>query len=249
MLIFVVFFVTQCKRAENPCTGMLQPRAEFGIKEVLSDTAFYTDTAFADNTINFCALLPYKSVQWKIGDDPREFAGTSFNLNFPDELGTFDIAFTGKTDANPACFPGDNGSYSGTKQITIVEQLDKATLTRSPLTGSYSGAFDDNPHDIFTVRIDYFDSAKYNTSITGTKNFYWISNMPKGYIDSTSSRALAYPELRNGMLPEMGYKCLQFGDITSQVKGRGFAQLVNNTLKVYYNNILTGRRIFTGKRI
>ena len=107
------------------------------------------------------------------------------------------------------------------------------------MVGSYKGAYKESPQDSFTVRIDYFDSSKYDATMTGSKNFYWISNIPKGYVDTTSSSAIAYPELRHGMSPEMGYKCLQFGDLGNILMGRGFATLRNDSLIIYYNHILT----------
>jgi hypothetical protein len=239
----------RCKKDMNPCAGLPQPKADFAFKEVLSDTAFYADTIFADNPVNFVALRPYKSLLWKVGSDPRDFTTQDFYLNFPNFLGTIDVQFTGHNDANPFCFAGDSGVYRGIKKLTIVEQVDKATLTMSPLVGKYRGAFNTTPNDIFTVRIDYFDSAKYNSSITGSKNFYWISNIPKGYIDSTSSTATTYPELRNGMYPEMGYKSLTFGDGANILMGRGKGELFGDTLKIYYQHIYNGKKIFIGKRI
>ena len=146
------------------------------------------------------------------------------------------------------CFPGDKGVYSARKRLTIVEQFDKTRITISPMVGSYKGAFKETPKDTFTVTINYFDSAKYNPSFTGTQNFYWISNIPKGYQELGTIEAQFYPELRNGMRPVMGYKCLQFGDMGQMKKGEGFGELKHDTLIIYYANLQTGRNTFIGKR-
>lgn len=247
----LILLICSCKKKHdlNPCEGLTSPKAEFAFKEILTDTAFYSDTIFRDNYVNFVALKNYNSVSWKIGDDPRAFTSSNFTLSFVNDLSTFNVNFTGIATPNTQCFPNDNGTYQGIKQLTIVEQFDKATLTISPLVGRYRGAFTNSPNDTFTVRINYFDSAKYDVTMTGNKNFYWISNIPKGFIDSTSSTAYAYPELRNGMSVEMGYKSLQFGIFSNVQRGRGFAILSNDSLKIYYTHIQTGRKLFVGKRI
>jgi hypothetical protein len=247
-LAFLLIITTafHCKKDVNPCEGLVAPKADFAFKEVLTDTAFFADTVFGDNPVMFTASRPYKSVLWKVGDDPREFTNSSFSLIFYPFLGSLDVRFTGRNDANPFCFPGDSGVYRGSKQLTIVEQVDRATLTVSPLVGRYRGAFNTNPNDSFTVRIDYFDSAKY-VSILGMRNFYWVSNIPRGFI--TSTNAGIFPELKNGMNPEMGYKCFSFGDAGDIVTGKGFGEFNNGILKIYYQHQQTGRKIFIGSRI
>lgn len=252
-LLFLAFILViySCGKKPylNPCEGLKQPVAEFAFKEMLTDTAFYADTIFRDNYVDFVALKNYKSVLWKIGSDPRDFTSADFNLSFINDLGTINIVFTGKNEPNTQCFPADNGTYQGSRPLTIVEQFEKPTLTISPLVGRYKGAFTNTPNDTFTVRIDYFDSTKYDVTMTGNKNFYWISNIPKGFIDSTSSISYEYPELRNGMSVEMGYKSLRFGDITDIQRGRGFGNLIKDTLTIYYNHPQTGRKLFIGKKI
>lgn len=249
-LSFVILMAFRCKKDVNPCVGLAPPTADFAIQEVFIDTAFSSDTVFRNNTINFTALRQYNSVLWKVGNDPRDFTTHSFNLFFPNFLGTIAVQFRGTGNANPLCFPGDSGIYNGTKRVTIVEQFDRATLTKSPLVGQYRGSFKTQPNDSFTIQIEYFDSAKYDISTMGSKNFYWISNIPRGYIDSTSEPARQYPELRNGMRPSMGYKSLVFGDYGAPSQGRGYGALVGrDTLNVYYKNVHTGIKIFTGRRI
>jgi hypothetical protein len=135
----------------------------------------------------------------------------SFDLSFYGTLGTVPITFTGNKQPNTTCFPQDNGVYTATRNVTLVEQFDKSVITLSPLRGKYFGAFTDTPLDTFTIRIDYFDSLKYNTGLTGTKNFYWLSNFPKGYL-GTTTQAVVYPELNYGRDIEMGYKCFNAGD-------------------------------------
>lgn len=250
LLYLAAHLLPGCKKRpiSDPCNGVPPPGAEFKIKENLRDTSFFADSVYRNNRVSFEATRTYDSTVWKVGDDPRSFHKPSFNLSFVNFLGTIDVFLTARTTPNQRCFPGDDGVYTASKRLTVLEQFDKPGLSISPLVGSYKGAFKETPTDTFTVSINYFDSAKYDVSMTGVKNFYWISNMPKGYRDTTSSPALAYPELRNGMVAEMGYKCFQFGNLGSTGKGLGFAELKQDTLIIYYNHIQTGRKTFFGKR-
>jgi hypothetical protein len=245
-LAVILLMAFRCKKDMNPCAGLTDPKADFAFKEVLTDTAFFADTVYGDNPVQFAALQPYKSVLWKVGDDPRQFTNSSFSLIFYPFLGSLNVQFTGRSDANPFCFPGDSGVYRGAKQLTIVEQADRATLTISPMVGKYRGAFNTTPNDSFTISIDYFDSAKYSP-ILGLRNFYWISNMPKGFV--TTTNAGVFPELKNGMDIEMGYKCFEFGFFANITTGKGFGELQGGTIKIYYQHPQTGRTIFIGKRI
>jgi hypothetical protein len=234
----------------DPCEGLtVMPVANFAIKEVLSDTAFYSDTIFRDNGAEFVALDQYETVSWKVGNDTRNFTQSSFSLRFPNFLGSMNVKFTGTKKPNTLCFPADNGIYDGTKSLTVVEQVEKPNVTLSPLIGNYQGAYTDSPQDTFTVRIEYFDSLKYESQTTGSKNFYYVSNFPKGYTDSTSSYARAYPELRNGMFTEMGYKSLCFGHaaVINQGRAKGFLA-TKDSLKIYLYQAPASRRIFLGKR-
>jgi len=245
---FILILSCTDKHVEDPCQGKVQPVAEFTMKEIVGDTAFVADTVFNDNEVQFEALTQYQTVKWKVGNDPRDFTQPKFHLYFLNDLITISITFTGKNEPNKMCFPNDNGVYSGVKQLTTVEQFDKSILTLSPLIGRYKGYFTNNPSDTFTVRIEYFDSSKYDPSITGLKNFYWISNIPKGYKDSTSSNALEYPELSNGLPIEMGYKCFEFGISNADcVSGRGW--LSHDTLHVNYGGPAQCKKKFIGKRI
>ena len=245
---FLLILSCTDKHVENPCRDKVQPIAEFAIKEIVGDTAFVADTVFRDNAVQFEALTQYQTVKWKIGNDPRDFSQPKFQLYFFNDLTTIPITFTGTNQPNKMCFPNDNGVYSGVKQLTTVEQFDKSTLTLSPLVGRYRGYFTNNPSDTFTARIEYFDSSKYDPSITGLKNFYWISNIPKGYKDSTSSAALEYPELSYGLPIEMGYKCFEFGwSATNCNSGNGW--LSHDTLYVNYGSSIQCKKKFIGKRI
>lgn len=245
----IAIMAFRCKKDANPCIGLPRPEADFAIKETLRDTAFYADTIYGNNPARFESLRPYTSVVWKIGEDPRDFTSSSFSLPFNLFRGTIDAWFTGKSDPNPNCFPGDNGIYNGTKRLTIVEFSDTASLVVSPMVGSYRGSFNTTPNDTFTVRIEFFRNSRYDPVIMGGPTFYWISNIPKGYIDSTSEAARQYPELRNGMRPHMGYKCLQFGDIGDINMGMGMGELKGDTLMIYYHHIYGGRKVFTGRRV
>lgn len=246
-LLILAFTAFHCrKKVDDKCQGLLQPGADFAFKEVLSDTAFFADTVFADNPVQFTTRRPYKEQIWKIGSDPREFTNSSFSLLFSPFLGSINVQFTGRNDPNPFCFPGDSGIYRGKKSLTIVEQVDRGSLTTSPLTGRYRGSFNNTPGDSFTVRLEYYDSAKYSP-LLGMRNFYWISNIPQGYTNLTN--AGIFPELKNGMIPEMGYKCFSFGNASDIITGKGNGELVGELLKIYYSHPQTGRKIFTGKRV
>jgi hypothetical protein len=246
LIAFIILSGCRKHPDKNPCAGLTLPVAEFSIRETVGDTTFSADTIFRDNYVEFKSLSQYQSVLWKIGNDPRDFNSADFNLSFNNFLGSLLVSFTGKKIPNTLCFPNDNGEYKGTKNITLVEQLDKSTLTISPLVGKYKGYFTDNPSDMWTVRIDYFDSTKYDVSTTGSKNFYWISNIPKAFIDSTSESARQYPELRNGIRLDMGYKSFVF-QYNTCITGKGWLQ--NDTLYVNYGNNFCGRRQFIGKRL
>ena len=81
--------------------------------------------------------------------------------------------------------------------------------------------------------------------LTGSKNFYWFSNMPEGFIGETSA-SFVYPELRNGISIAMSYKCFSF-NYDSHHEGK--AGLSNDTLNINYGNNLVGKRNFIGKKI
>jgi hypothetical protein len=244
-LIFIINSGTSCrKKRDNPCEGITKPSGKFVLKEMIGDTAFTADTIFRDNYAQFQALDNYESVTWKLGSDPRVWTNPEFSLSFLTELGTIPINFTGRKSPNPQCFPGDNGINTSSRNLTMVEQAAKPYNTISPLVGTYLGYFTNAPSDKFTVRMEYFDSTKYDASITGSKNFYWFSNMPKGFV-STTNAAFAYPELKNGFSIEMGYKCFVF-NYDSYHQGK--AWLSNDTLYINYGDNLVGRKQFIGKK-
>ncbi|HMO62074.1 MAG TPA: hypothetical protein PKC39_07485 [Ferruginibacter sp.] len=251
-VVAFLLIISSCKKTpvKDPCLGLQPPVAAFAFKEVLNDTSFYADTIFSYNPVNFVALANYKSVLWKVGSDPREFTSPDFNLRFLNNISTYTVDFTAYNDPNTLCFSNDNGIYKASRQLTVVEPYDKSTLTLSPMIGNYRGAFTNTPEDSFTVRIEYFDSTKYDVTLTGNKNFYIISNIPKGYRDTTSEPARQYPELSYGQrLNALGYKSLEFGSYADVQQGIGAANLVKDSLKIYYFNLLTGRQLFVGKRI
>lgn len=248
LFLFIIMISAGCgKNRDNPCEDKVKPSGKFVIKEMIGDTAFIADTIFRDNYVQFQASDSYDSVTWKLGTDPREWKKSEFSLSFVNTLGTLPISFTGKKTPNTTCFPGDNGTYSSSQNVTIVEQVEKHSVTISPLVGRYHGYFTDKPTDTFTVRLDYFDSSKYDVSTTGSKNFYWFSNMPKGYMDNTSSTAYSYPELRNGYSVEMGYKCFVFTRGIFNIYLKGW--LSSDTLYINYGNDIVGRRKFVGKKL
>jgi hypothetical protein len=240
LLIFLS--ITSCKKREdNPCQSVKKPDGSFVFKELVGDTAFVTDTVFRNNYVQLKALDSYESVIWKLGDDPRTFTSPDFTFNFHTAIGSIPIRLTGTNSTNVQCYPG---TFTQTKNLTLVEQVQKPYLTISPLVGHYHGYFTDNPTDTFTVRMEYFDSTKYDAGVTGSKNFYWFSNMPNGF---TSNLGWSYPELKHGFSVEMGYKCFVFGSGSSSVQGR--AWLSHDTLFINYGNDIVGRRKFIGKKL
>lgn len=245
LLLFTLYVVVSCKKKhENICEGAAPPpTGKFIMKELIGDTAFTADTIFRDNYVQFQPADTYENVTWKLGNDPNIRTQQEFSLSFINALGVVPIEFKGNKTPNTLCFPNDIGIYSSTKNLTMVEQVEKPLLTLSPLIGKYKGYFTNAPNDTFTVRLEYFDSAKYNTSITDSKNFYWFSNMPKGFVSTLS---LPYPELKNGYSIEMGYKCFVFA-WDSYVAGK--AWLSNDTLYINYGYDFTVRKKFIGKKI
>ena len=250
ILLFTVILIFSigCKKKHepNPCMGITKPTGKFVFKELIGDTAFVTDTAFRDNYVQMQALDTYEKVSWTLGSDPRIFTQPDFTLSFITVLGTIPVSFTGNKTPNTICFAGDNGIYASTKNLTMVEQVEKPNVTISPLVGRYRGYFTETPADTFTVRMEYFDSAKYDVSITGSKNFYWFSNMPKGFTGTTTA-SFVYKELLHGFSVEMGYKSFVFGTGSSIVQGKSW--LSNDSIYINYGNDLVGRKKFIGKKL
>jgi hypothetical protein len=234
ILIFASIIIESCKKDDiDFCDETnLSPTGKFNFKEVVGDTAFNADTIFRDNYVEFQATDKYENVTWQIGNDPTLITQTEFTLSFINSLGTIPIEFKGYKKSTATCSSSENSIYASNKN-----------LTQSPLIGSYKGYFTDTPSDTFTTRLEYFDSTKYDVSITGSKNFYWFSNMPKGF---RSTLPLPYPELKNGFRIEMGYKSFVF-DYDSYNEGKSW--LSNDTLFINYGNNFTGRKKFIGKKI
>lgn len=238
------FFSCKKNKTERPCDITQMPSGKFVTKEILGDTSFIADTIFRNNYVQFQTLDNYESVNWKLGSDPRDWTNQNFQLSFINALGEVPINFLGRKTANTLCFPQDNGKYGSSQNLVLLEQSEKPTLTISPLVGRYKGTFTNNATDTFIMRIEYFDSLKYDVGVTGSKNFYWISNIPKNY---TSTLGWIYPELLNGQPIQMGYKCFKFGSGSSEVQGRGW--LSNDTVLVNYGNNIVGRKKFIGKKL
>ena len=226
------------------CSSISKPDGKFVIKEVLGDTSFIADTIYRNNYVQFMALDNYESVNWNLGSDPRIWTNQNFSLSLINALGNIPINFIGRRNPNINCFPQDSGNYMSSQKITMVEQIEKPILKISPLVGKYKGVFSNNLLDTFTIRIEYFDSLKYDIGVTGSKNFYWISNIPKSY---TSTLGWNYPELLNGQPIQMGYKCFRFGSNSNVIQGKGW--LNNENIYISYGNDLVGRKTFVGKKL
>ena len=76
MFVYVVFFILMmmavgCQKdsARDSCNGAVPAKAEFFVRENLSDTAFIADTVFRDNYVTFEAIGSYYSTVWSIGSD------------------------------------------------------------------------------------------------------------------------------------------------------------------------------------
>ncbi len=247
-LLLLPLMTLGCRKKTEPnvCSSIALPSADFNVFEQVGDTSFISDTIFRDNLLTIKAVESFESYSWKVGDDPRLYTNAEFNISFYSSLVSIPITLTGAKKPNTICFPNDRGVYSVTKQLTTVEQFDKNILTYSPLIGHYKGFFSDNPNDTFTVQFQYFDSSKYDVMLTGRKNFYYISNFPKGFTN-TSTPGYVYPELSKGVQPEMGFKSFVFD--YSGTKGRGW--LLKDSLFINYVNYNTPvtRKKFIGVKV
>lgn len=235
LLLLTLLSFSSCKKQKvnpSPCAGKVRQEADFVIKEHVGHRTFSADTVFRDNYVTFEAIGDFESVEWKIGDDPRKFTTEEVTLSFHQFLGTIDIYLKAFKKPDTKCFTDDDGVYELTKTLTVVEQFDKAFLTKSPLIGRYKGYNEGSPKDTFTVRVEYFDDEKYSTGTFGTHNFYWLSNLPKDFFWDGGSQAYGNPELHQGQQMDMGYKTFSVGTNTQCSAGTGW--LSNDTLYVDY---------------
>jgi hypothetical protein len=233
LLLFILLSLSACKKQKiSPCAGKERPVTDFVIKEHVGSQTFGADTIYRNNYVTFEAIGDYDSVRWKIGNDPRKYTQKEFALSFHQVLGAITVHLKAFKKPDTNCFADDDGVYELTKTFTVLEPFDKSSLTKSPLIGRYKGYNEGSPQDTFTVRIEYFDNEKYSTSLFGTKNFYWISNLPKGYFWDQGSQAYGNPELHHGQQMEMGYKAFGFGSGASC--NGGYGRLSSDTLYVDY---------------
>lgn len=256
-LLIITVLSISCRRDKtipDPCANKVQTVANFETYEMLTDTMFLADTIFTNNRVKFKAIGDYESTAFNLSGDPRIFEYNEFSLPFAGYIGNVTVDFTAKKTPNTRCFPNDPGIYNKSKQIRLVEAFDKATLTLSPLLGRYKGSYDTNPTDSFTVRVEYFDSTKYDTGIFGRKNFYWISNFPKGYVNLSSN--ILYndnlTELKNGFQPDdMGFKGFVEGGYYQTLYGltKGYLNKTSDTLTILNSGVSIPTRKFVGKRI
>jgi hypothetical protein len=245
LILQISLLLLSCKKnIDMQCDSTVVPKADFSSYEILGDTAFIADTIYRNNYVRLKANANYSINEWSIDTNPITWTGNNVSFNFSGSLGDILIKFKGVTQVTNPCNTLDSSIFFNTRKITILEQSDRSILTISPLVGKYKGSFNDIPLDSFIVKIEYFDSTKYDVGVTGSRNFYWISNIPNGY---TSLLGWAYPELKNGQPVEMGYKCFRFGSSSNAIQGRGW--LNNDTLQINYGNDLNGRKKFKGKKI
>lgn len=232
MLLCMAIMACRKQKPKDPCEGVVQPTGDFVFLEPVGDTSFTADTVFNDNGAIFRPLSKYDTETWKVGNDPREFERFNFGLLFPEKYSeTISISFKGTAKPNTLCFSNDSGIYRATKKLTVVEQFDRATLTVSPLVGNYYGGYTDAPNVKWMVSFKYYDSAnKYNPSLTSLRNFYRLHNFPE-YVEryNTSAEIYVYPELKNSIPIEMGFKCFAYNH-GSDWYGR--AWLKNDTLTI-----------------
>ena len=241
------------KNNHDPCLNAVQPVLSFNIREVVYDSSYVTDTMYSHNAVIFETVGEYDSVKWNIGSDPRIFKEARFVYasgrftGIP--VGQLEIKLTAYKAPNVKCYPDDKGIYSASKTLTIVDAYTKGSLTKSPLLGHYHGYNTDNPLDTFTVRIEYFDSAKYDLTHFGRQNFYWISNLPKGYFWDGGDQTIYSPELQHGNeIAYMGFKC--FGALDGPTCGSGYGYLSHDSLIMDYGvSFANCKKRFIGKRI
>jgi hypothetical protein len=213
LLILIYFLgIAGCRKKPipyNPCQTGVKPKPVVCVQAMLSDSVYASDTLFNNNRAVFSTPETYDQYYWNIGSDPRTFTSQDFSLIFAKYTGSVLVKFRGQKAPNTLCFPGDDGMYEDTQRVVLVSQF-TPPITISPLRGKYKGAFDDTRYDSIEFSIDYYDSVKYNNVYTGSQQFYWLNGFPKGFYN-TSTTAYVYPELRNGMDMEIGYRSFEAG--------------------------------------
>jgi hypothetical protein len=255
LLVLGLAILFSCKPTEiiDPCKDALPTEAKFETYEILNDTMYLADTIFTTNTVKFKAIGQYDTTSFTLSGDPRSFNASEFNLPFGGFVGNVNVTFNAKKAPNTTCFPGDVGVYTKSKTIRLTHPVDKSKLTISPMVGKYKGSYDIAPTDSFIVSIDYFDSSKYPVGTFGSKNFYWISNFPKGFRSTWTILVLGdYPELTFGYRPDnLGYKSFAHGHYNYSNFGlvMGNINKTNDTLTIVNRGGGVPNRKFIGKRI
>ena len=253
-ILSTFLLLLSCKKNNHdPCQNAVQPSLSFNIREVVYDSSYVTDTMFSHNAVIFETVGEYDSVKWNIGNDPRIFKeprfiyGSGRFTGIP--VGQVEIKLTAYKAPNVKCFPADKGIYTASKTLTIVDAYTRGSLTKSPLLGRYHGSNTDSPLDTFTVRIEYFDSTKYDLTHFGRQNFYWISNLPKGYFWDGSDQTYNNPELQYGVeINYLGYK--GFSTTDGATCNNGFGFLSHDSLIIDYGvSFANCKKRFIGRRI
>jgi len=182
-------------------------------KEVVYDSLMPVDTTFSFFPIKFEVDRSFESGSWYLSQ--HTYPGTNLDQRAFDDTGHYNIQFTG-VYRNPCTNVTDQKQLS--KQIVIYDKQNAAKRKTSPFVGEYLGYTEGNPVDTFRIKIDFFNKEDYPSwSYWATHSqtpFYWISNFPKGFRNTTSD-GLNYPELSSGYQPYMTYKnfCLTDGYI------------------------------------
>lgn len=187
-LLAIFIIAVSCKKTSTSDCISTQPfKADFEVGEVINGYGFApTDTIV---TFSFAAKSkePYLSYQWKIGNDPRVFTGSTASLTFTGtQVGqTFPVTLTA-TGRPQDCNTAAVQTNTVTKNVTVMyprgfphENLFTASqLVTLPFLGQWQGSFTDAPTDTFSIYI-VNNGAIPPSGSTGSYGFR-IYNLPKG---------------------------------------------------------------------
>jgi hypothetical protein len=202
----------------------LQP--DFSIYEQVGDTLLPSDTCYALSKVTFAASDGFRDYKWVVGNPANTFYTKSFSLTF-DGAEDIQVQLSGNFANQP--------SVSLSKQLTIYYPTQRV----SPLVGQFRGHNTNAPNDTFTVSVDYWFGQRYPWWSQGA---YSISNLPKGFTDTTQNFNGSYRPEITGIISSTGYKNMAFdrsGNIPAQGI-KGYATIKRgqqDTLVVHYTTI------------
>lgn len=133
----------------DPCALTPADKYYFTMSNQLDDKYFESDTIFP-GTVRFSAPPVYQRVTWRIGNDPRLYTATSFNLGFPAAVGSVQVQFFG-TRPIDKCLTRDDGVDTLAKTLTVLPFNRKNP--QAAIEGKYVGAISTALQDTFRVRV------------------------------------------------------------------------------------------------